>query len=151
MEELARSWLGDEPDVLQLEQARRAAAAQLDLERIDAARMTILARPWVREVKTSTGTRLKEASTWINIQEKIDRLVQKTKPTVRDVSRLERLIGESEAVTLTPVVCAVERDFGEIAKELLTLDRYERRARSRRRKALRELDKLIARVKRVGA
>jgi hypothetical protein len=45
----------------------------------------------------------------------------------------------------------LEISFGEIASELSGLDCYERRARSRRKKALSELDKLTAPSKRAGS
>jgi hypothetical protein len=71
--------------------------------------------------------------------------MEKDKPTERDVTRLEQLIEQRKSITLTPMFQEAAVDFGEIASELIKLERYERRARSRRKKALRELDRLRAR------
>jgi hypothetical protein len=91
---------------------------------------------------------LREANAWLSIQEQISRVVVKDKPTERDVTRLEQLIEQRKSITLTPMFQEAAMDFGEIASELIKLERYERRARSRRKKALRELDRLGARESR---
>jgi hypothetical protein len=144
-ENLALSWIGSDAEPIQMEQARKAAEAHLELERIDARRIAVLSGPWVKEVHKTSRTILRETSAWIDIQDRISRVVGKDNPTERDVTRLEQLIEQRKSITLTPMIQETEMDFGEIASELIKLERYERRARSRRKKALRELDRLQAR------
>jgi hypothetical protein len=145
VETLASSWVGADAEPIQMEQACKAAEAQLEIERIEASRHAILAGPWVKEVHKQPRVILREANAWLNIQEQISRVVEKDNPTERDVTRLEQLIEQRKSITLTPMIQETEMDFGEIASELIKLERYERRARSRRKKALRELDRLQAR------
>jgi chromosome segregation ATPase len=141
VEILARSWVGADAEPIQMGQARKAAEAHLELERIEARRIALLSGPWVKEVRTPSRTILREANAWLDIQEKMSRVVEKDNPTERDVTRLEQLIEQRKSITLTPMLQEIEMDFGEIASELIKLERYERRARSRRKKALRELDR----------
>jgi hypothetical protein len=151
VKELAQSWVGAEAEPIRLEQARRAALAHLELERIDAHRMKILSGPWTKEVHTPVRMILREANGFSDVEEQISRVVEKENPTERDVARLEQLIEKRKAMALTPMRQTVELDFGVIAAELIKLERYECRARSRRRKALRALDRLTARERRAGA
>jgi hypothetical protein len=151
VEELAHSWVGPDAEPIQLEQARRAAEAQVALERIESRRFAILSGPWVREVRKSSRATLKEAKTWLDIQYKIDLVLQKSNPTERDVTRVERLLDERKSFMLTPMVQDVKMEFDEVAAELLKFDYYERRARSRLKKALRTLDRLMAQARRAGA
>jgi chromosome segregation ATPase len=147
-ENLAHSWVGPDAEPIQMEQARKAAEAHLELERIEARRIALLSGPWVKEVRKSSRTILREANAWLDIQEKMSRVVEKDNPTERDVTRLEQLIEKRKSISLTPMIQETEMDFVEIASELIKLERYERRARSRRKKALRELDRLQDRERR---
>jgi hypothetical protein len=149
VESLALSWVGSDAEPIQIEQARKAAEAHLELERIEASRHAILAEPWVKEIHKQPRIILREANAWLDIQEQISRVVEKDNPTEKDVTRLEQLIEKRKSISLTPIIQETTMDFGEIASELIKLERYERRARSRRKKALRELDRLRARERRV--
>ncbi len=62
VEQLALSWVGPDADPIQLEQARKAAEAHLELERIEARRAAILSGPWVKEVHKQPRTILREAN-----------------------------------------------------------------------------------------
>jgi len=150
IEELALSWVGEAATPDQLEQARRAAAAQIDLQRIESVRQAILSGPWTREIPKSERVMMKEFRDEQRIINKIELLAHKPQLGKADEARMEKFEAQLRDAMLTPKTRQVELSFGEIASELLALDRYERRARSRRKKALRELDKLTALSKRAG-
>jgi hypothetical protein len=150
VEELALSWVGEKATPAQLEQARRAAAAQLDLQRIESVRQEILSGPWTREMPKSKRVIVKEFWDEQKLVNKIELLEQKPQLSKADEARMEKFEAQLRDAMSTPKTRQVEFTFGEIASELLALDRYERRARSLRKKALRELDKLTAPPRRAG-
>jgi hypothetical protein len=126
-ERLARIISGHDVDPVRLEGARRVAEAQIDLLRVRRARVALLndskARvmlPTKREVKRELKLLPKDE---ISIDRKMDEFAY----LMNGLSR------SGDQVSL-------EEGFEVLAVELARLDRYERRALSRRKFAIRDFD-----------
>jgi hypothetical protein len=124
VERLAILLVGDSASDERLDRARYVAEAQVDLIRVRRARDTLLAAPMAdpdylrtRQMAPYTSAMLKSLARW------------------GLAALAESLVPLSEAERVAAVI-------GDRSKELHRLDRYERRALSRLRSAVRALDAL---------
>lgn len=146
VESLARIIAGPEPGALALEGARLIAEAEIDLARVRCYRMLLLQKSYERPRTTATELL------------KLARLMKKS------ARLLSRYLSDNSAVPVVPRGLEVE-DFDPKSKsepvrrinviaalrdELSALDRYERRARSRRKTAIRSFDDHLSTPKREG-
>ena len=127
-----------------LELARRAAEVQVELDRIEAEKIRLLTSPWVRLVRSPVKQVLKSAEIRIDAILKIEEIAAKPKLKTKDYRILHEQKQILENLPLIPYIQKREFDFGDVSEELAKIERYERRAFSRRTRALRALDQTKA-------
>jgi hypothetical protein len=122
VERLAHVIAGRGADPIRLERARRIAEAQIDVLRVRRARYALLADPRAR-VKQPSARQLIRAYKQLRRGRELD---ERGRP-----ARLA--LGEANAQALPP---SFEAGLDALAAQLARLDRYERRALSRRNSAI---------------
>lgn len=132
IEGLARKIAGPEPDELTLEGARLVAEAEIDLARIRFCRLSLLQRAY--EPLPPTAKEAAKLARWLRLAP----FVRRYKKSAPEVAASYAKIFNSQEEEPTPVKRVVL--FGAVRRELWALDRYERRARSRRKTAVRDFD-----------
>jgi hypothetical protein len=141
IEEMAQAIAGNNADPGLLELARRIAEAQLDLIRIREARRRLLEDPKARLRRL----RMREVERGVKaLMRWGDKMAAKAaNPFERDEAidvayeKMERLIEERVDQVEPP---SLEQGFWRLAPRLMTFDSHERRATSRRKKAMRAFE-----------
>jgi hypothetical protein len=143
IEEMARAITGEGADSGRLEHARRVASAQLDIVRIREARQRLFDNPEARRKKINTQEMLQSAKSVLEWSELIlaapDGAFDQNEHVIEVFRAFERLHSEMKGPPPS-----LEEGIGNLASQLLRLDRYERRATSRRKVAIRAFDAYCA-------
>ncbi len=124
---LARLMAPEEGDEVFYAVAYRVAEAQFDLKRIRDARLKLLSDPQTHRIKVCRRVNIKLLKALCRLQGK----------TFEE--ELEKIYNPGSINDDTPL----ENMIGDVAPELMRLDRYERRAFSRLKKAMREFENLM--------
>jgi hypothetical protein len=127
VEALAREIAGPGAGVEMLERARKVAEAQIDLRRVRHARHQLLSRPLADPNYES----------WASVREKTRFIVRQLRPRAPGI-KMASLMAYLTSTPRGPSKFAMI--LAEHAKQLAAIDRYERRAMSRRKFAIREFD-----------
>lgn len=143
IEEMARVIAGGCADPGRLEHARHVAEAQLDLIRIKEARRLLFESPEARRKKRSTREELRENMNilrWCEIiLETPDHRLDQAPAAIMASESLQRVISARERPPPS-----LEEGIANLVPELFRLERYERRATSRRKVAMRAFDAYCA-------
>jgi hypothetical protein len=136
-EAIARRIAGSDAKAGALEQARRIGEAQVDLNRVRARRMALLTDPLCDPDYLPLSV-LKHS---VRLMRLIDRIKGLAPPTSPEM--FESVINSKPIEGLEKLAMILQ----DRASELVRLDRYERRALSRRKSAIREFDAVRALTK----
>ena len=137
IDRLARLIAGERADPARLEGARQIAEAQIDLRRVRRARCALLADPQAR-VKKLGAAEMSRAVRSLIAQAKAIGTVEAADLACDAMLRLT-----DTRVPDGVVAPALEEGFDALAPQLFRLDRYERRALSRRKSAIRDFDRMF--------
>lgn len=143
IEEMAHAIAGEGADPERLELARHVASAHLDIVRIREFRRRLFDDPEGRRKKMNTGEMLRVAKSVLKWSDVIlaapDGVFDQNEHAIGAFRTFEILLSEYKAPPPS-----LEEGIGNLAPQLLRLDRYERRAISRRKKAIRAFDAYCA-------
>jgi hypothetical protein len=144
VENLAQIIAGQGANAVRFEAARRIAEAEIDLLRVRRARRALLVDPTAR-VKLS----IRQLRRMIKVpMRRADAIIAEKGGDYARIfdEDLEVLMDEIQSLAdgeiLDSMIPTFEEGFGVLAVKLMRLDRYERRALSRRKTAIREFDGL---------
>jgi hypothetical protein len=129
IDRLARLIVGKTDDPLRLQGARRIAEAELDVLRVRRARLALLADPSARVPRVSRRAAQQQLAALKQLPDRDDA-----------ADGVERLM---ETPAPPSAKRTFERSFDVVAPQLAKLDRYERRALSRRKAAIRQFDQSV--------
>jgi hypothetical protein len=129
IDRLARLIVGKTDDPLRLQGARRIAEAELDVLRVRRARLALLADPSARVPRVSRRAAQQQLAALKQLPDRDDA-----------ADGVERLM---ETPAPQGAERTLERSFDFVAPQLAKLDRYERRALSRRKAAIRQFDQSV--------
>jgi hypothetical protein len=144
VEALAQRIVGEGADANVLESARRIAAAQIDLRRVRSYRHQLIERAMAdpkAQAETAEPPPFAPAAARVGADDR--GRILRADPLEAQVSVLVVEFTKNLAELMRPASLVSDR-LAELTRELAALDRYERRALSRRKFAIREFD--LARV-----
>lgn len=140
IEEFARKFVDENSSSEAIAAARRVAEAQIDLMRIRQARRALMVDPKARLKKLTAREKNQTTSVQLKLLKKVDRMLER--PSLEAVS--DELTDTfnllRESFNCQPEPPKIAEGLGVLSTALLRLERYERRACSRRKFAIRDLD-----------
>lgn len=159
IERLTLEIAGDDADNSRLQLARRIAEAQIDLVRIRKARQQFYENPNAQMMTPLEGVELTRVSFDVKRRFRVDDAAYYRRSRSAAAGSKEWVALISDTLAYRDVMNELikwqpgsgglpkfaEKGFAVLAPEMVRLDRYERRALSRRRRAIREFDELAPR------
>lgn len=147
VESLARRIAGEGASAQRLSAASSIAEADFDLERVRRVRLDIMSDPKAREKWVSRAELALVNREMRKMFKRVDANERSRKFTVAQINEQADEVAYYVESALKPMSQTLEQGIGVIATILSRIDRYERRALARRRRAIEEFDALVAEEK----
>jgi hypothetical protein len=138
--DLTKGLAGERADAELKYLAQKVAETLVEIDMIEARKVTFLSQPWLRFTRYTTRSIISYLRAYSVAVGTMYDLGAKPKPDLRDLKTMIRVTNYIKNWSLPSFAYELVISFEDVANELKTLERYERRAFSKMMRAIRALD-----------